>query len=82
MAKQYHPQNRLPFAIIESKGHFYISKQCCYPDARCEFECGGKQWKIIHADNNLVVRSSCGQVMVGDRNEMLIRIKNKGYISL
>ena len=82
MPKQYHPQHRLPFKIIESKGKFYISPQCCYVDERPEFECGGKQWKIIHADNNLVVRSSCGQVMAGNRNEMLIRIKNKGYISL
>ena len=82
MPKQYHPQHRLPFAIIEDKGRFYISKQCCYVDDKPEFECNGLQWKILHADNNLVVRSICGQVMAGNRNEMLIRIKNKGYISL
>ena len=82
MAKNNHPQHRLPFAIIEDRGRFYISKQCCYVDDSPEFECANKQWKIIHCNDNLVVRSSCGQVMVGDRNEMLIRIKNKGYISL
>jgi len=82
MSKQTHTQHRLPFAIIEDRGRFYISKQCCYVDARPEFECANKQWKIIHCDNNLVVRSICGQVMAGNRNEMLKRIKNKGYISL
>jgi len=82
MPKQHHPQHRLPFAIIEDRGRFYISKQCCYDDERPEFECANKQWKIIHCHDNLVVRSICGQVMSGNRNEMLIRIKNKGYISL
>jgi hypothetical protein len=82
MAKQTHPQHRLPFAIIESKGHFYISKQCCYDNDKPEFSCGGLDWKIIYCDNNLVVRSTTGVVMKGDRNEMLKRIKNKGYVSL
>ena len=82
MSKQPHTQHRLPFAIIEDRGRFYISKQCCYVDERPEFECANKQWKIIHCNDHLVVRSICGQVMAGNRNEMLIRIKNKGYTSL
>ena len=79
--KQQH-QSRRPFSIIEDRGRFYISPMCCYVDARPEFECGGKKWKIIHCNDNLVVQSTCGQVMKGNRNEMLIRIKNKGYVSL
>ena len=82
MAKTQQPQHRLPFKIIEDRGKFYISKQCAYVNDLPEFSCGGLDWKIIHSDNNLVVRSTCGQVMAGDRNEMLIRIKNKGYVSL
>ena len=82
MKKNNHPQERQPFKIIENKGKFYISPQCCYVDSSPEFECAGKRWKIIHCHDNLVVRSICGQVMAGNRNEMLIRIKNKGYISL
>jgi len=82
MSKQHHSQHRLPFAIIENRGKFYISKQCAYVDDRPEFSCGGLDWKIIHCDTHLVVRSTTGVVMKGDRNEMLKRIKNKGYISL
>jgi len=82
MYKQHHPQHRLPFAIIEDRGRFYISKQCAYTDDRFEFECNGLQWKIIHCDTHLVVRSNTGLIMKGERNEMLKKIKNKGYISL
>lgn len=79
MAKPQQPQHRLPFKIIENKGKFYISKQCAYVDDRPEFECNGLQWKIIHCHDHLVVRSTTGMIMKGERNEMLKRIMNKGY---
>ena len=82
MAKPQQPQHRLPFKIIEDRGKFYISKQCAYVNDLPEFSCGGLDWKIIHCDTHLVVRSTTGVVMKGERNEMLKRIKNKGYISL
>lgn len=84
MAKQPHPQNRLPFAIIESKGHFYISKQCCYVDERPEFRCAGKDWKITSSPNpnNLRIKSTCGVVIEDDYQSLLKRIKNKTYTSL
>jgi hypothetical protein len=82
--KTQQPQNRLPFAIIESKGHFYIAPGCCYPDARPEFRCANKDWKILSAfnPNRLKIQSTCGVVMEDDYQSLVKRILNKGYVSL
>lgn len=84
MAKTQQPQHRLPFAIIENRGKFYISKQCCYVDSSPEFLCANKKWKIISSPNpnNLRIKSTCGMVMEDDYQSLLKRILNKGYVAL
>jgi hypothetical protein len=84
MAKQTHTQHRLPFAIIESKGHFYIAPGCCYPNELPEFRCANKDWKILSTfnPNRLKIKSTCGVVMEDEYQSLVKRILNKTYTSL